>query len=233
MRKAAAVPRPDWNVVRAGLLNTIKQPSMIAALAAPLVGFGAARIDASLAARRDAKEKAQAYQGMMDLHPQLRQRGDVVPRVYNTLYSVSPTLARDPLVAGEWVNNVVENTHAGYGGHPAVLNMVKEFAGVEGALQGNRQRTQRNVGANVAERVRAVGTLADQIGNSGFQVRRAEILAAHKAALKRGRTFTRDETQRLNAIAAGLNAREEALMKREKNSSATTELGALLAALKV
>jgi hypothetical protein len=79
------------------------------------------------------RAKARGYKEMLDLHPHLRKHRnqDQVRRIYQSLHNINPTLAKDPTVAGAWVDNVVEQNRAfGDQSNQALLSAVKEMAGI-------------------------------------------------------------------------------------------------------
>lgn len=57
---------------------------------------------------RNAIGRAQGFKRMMEHNPALmKQDRAKVQQIYNTLYTVSPDLAKDPLVSNSWVNRMM------------------------------------------------------------------------------------------------------------------------------
>lgn len=56
-----------------------------------------------------ARQKARGFQQMMAMHPVLKQRDPtMVQNLYNSIHTINPTLAVDPLVAGALINKTIE-----------------------------------------------------------------------------------------------------------------------------
>lgn len=121
-------------------------------LAAPVAGavatVGVGALSSAVQRYQDAKADAASYKQMMGLHPSLQQRPEAKVRMlFQSLRNVNPTLARDPLVAGAWVDNVIEN-NASLGdsaSNQALLVAVKDMAQVRSHISGavGRERDMR------------------------------------------------------------------------------------------
>lgn len=114
-----------------------KEPALVAAIAAPLVGAGFGELSKHRSAVRQAKAKAQNYRTMMELHPRLRIHDQQeIGRIYNTLHNVNPTMGSDPLVAGAWIDNIMENkgTLGEASSNQALLTAVKDLSGIRSSL---------------------------------------------------------------------------------------------------
>jgi hypothetical protein len=80
-------------------------PAAVTAAAAG-IATGASR---GIGAVMDRFGKAKDYQAMMQVHPTLRDKDPGQAQLYfNSLRSTAPTLAKDPLVAGSFVRNMME-----------------------------------------------------------------------------------------------------------------------------
>lgn len=112
---------------------------LLSMVAAPVIGAG---VNAAVDKRKQinaAKEKTVAFRTMLDLHPHLKKRDAAeVSRIYSSLHNVNPILARDPMVAGAWVDNIIESKNeigAGAANH-ALLAAVKDLSGIRNQLSG-------------------------------------------------------------------------------------------------
>lgn len=118
------------------------------AMAAPVAGIAIGGTQMLGERLMDARAKATGYKGMLELHPKLRNHKDRkgLHRMYSSLYNIAPTMARDPLVAGAWVDNVMESNrqYGEDGSNQALLGAVKDLAGIRNQLSAAR----KNEGAN-------------------------------------------------------------------------------------
>lgn len=115
----------------------IKEPAFAATLAAPVVGAGIGLAAEHRRKMREAKAKAESYRTMMDLHPKLKSHDQKeIGRLFNSLHNVNPILARDPLVAGAWIDNIMDNksTLGTESSHQQLLAAVKDLAGIRAQL---------------------------------------------------------------------------------------------------
>lgn len=120
--------------------DMVKQPTFLAAMAAPVAGLAIGRGERWLQERRAGQQKIIAYKEMLDLHPHLRDRDPMqVQRVFNSLHNVSPNMARDPLVAGAWVDEVIELKTPSENSYHAILSRVKDFSGVQSNVLSNEK----------------------------------------------------------------------------------------------
>ena len=74
-------------------------------------GFGLAKHlgEKGFGAARDKIEKARAYKAMVEENPQLKHIDpNVTQKAFNTLHRFNPQYAKDPMVAGTFVNNVAD-----------------------------------------------------------------------------------------------------------------------------
>jgi len=63
----------------------------------------------ALSAAKDKIDKARSYRGMLEDNPQLQNADpNIVQKAFNTLHRFNPEFAKDPLVAGTFVQNVVD-----------------------------------------------------------------------------------------------------------------------------
>jgi hypothetical protein len=116
--------------------SLIKDPGFWGPMAAAGAGLGVTAAAGAIGRMREAKRKAVAYKEMLNIHPQLKGRDPVlVGRIYNSLHNVNPTMAKDPMVAGAWVDTIVES-----GGLDAVqssralLDAVKDLSGIRSQM---------------------------------------------------------------------------------------------------
>lgn len=123
--------------------NLLREPMFLTALAAPLIGAG---IDAGSNYKRKldaAKQKTQSYRTMLELHPHLKQRDpQEISRLYSSLHAAAPTMANDPLVAGAWVDNIIEQNGTFGSSNQALLSSIKDLAGI----RNNMSSAMRNEG---------------------------------------------------------------------------------------
>lgn len=74
------------------------------------VGGGAHLARAAVDATTGSIGKAKAYQDMMEARPELREKDPkAVQRAFDSLYRFNPQYAKDPLVAGSFVDSVSSN----------------------------------------------------------------------------------------------------------------------------
>lgn len=74
-------------------------------------------------------ELTQSYQGMLEVHPPLKERDPVkVQRMFTTLSRVNPTLAMDPNAAGAYIRRALDEDHLDTGaGTIALVDMASRF----------------------------------------------------------------------------------------------------------
>ena len=112
--------------------NALASPQFLAALAAPLALVGATSLQRHLERKRGVVDKATAYREMLASHPHLAEKDQgEVGRIFNSLHRASPHMAKDPMVAGAWIDNILENKTPGMRSHQGVLNAVKDLSGIE------------------------------------------------------------------------------------------------------
>jgi hypothetical protein len=237
MAKTASVPPVSrFGAFGRALVGTLSQPSTIAMLAAPLVGAGVGALESRRRGNQAAAAKTTAYREMLDLHPHLERRDPgEVNRIYNSLYNVSPTMAVDPMVAGAWVDNVIESKGVGYNSHQGLLTAVKELSGIERSVADTRAaRFATPFARSTSDFVRDFGKQVDKGGRKGLKAyidqREAEMSktlddrnAEFDEALQRNDVIFRKRKEEHDA-------REAALSAREKKSSAS-ELDELFGSL--
>lgn len=130
-------------------MGVLKDPLFWGPTAATATAMGINRAYESVDKARQAKEKSKAYKQMLELNPRLRkaQKKQPVARIYNSLHNVNPTLAKDPLVAGAWVDNVIES-NAQFGedsSNQALLTAVKDLAGIRAQMSQAMGRERRDL----------------------------------------------------------------------------------------
>lgn len=150
----------------------LRDPQFWAPVAA--TGLGVAATGGMLAGQKvlEARARAKSFKEMLDLHPQLKKRDQAqVKRIFSSLHNVNPMMSKDPMVAGSWVDTIMES-----GGidermqGKALLEGVKDLAGIRASLskakheEGNRAREFGGGVRHLAEP--ALKGLADQKSKS-------------------------------------------------------------------
>lgn len=149
------------DVLKGVFTNPATAIPLLSMVAAPAVGAGINAAVDYKSRLRGAKEKTIAYHSMLDLHPHLKKRDSAeVSRIYNSLHNVNPTLARDPLVAGAWVDNIIESKDQFGGSHQAVLTAVKDLSGIRNQLSGamRNESGQSSAGHRFEQLVTGLGS---------------------------------------------------------------------------
>lgn len=83
-----------------------KDPSVIAAVAAPFAAVGADAGAKAIGNLFAAKQKSRAFKTMMQENPHLKPRDATnTQRYFNTLWTTNREMAKDPIVAGSFVYN--------------------------------------------------------------------------------------------------------------------------------
>jgi hypothetical protein len=78
-----------------------------------------------------AAQKVVAYRSMLDIHPQLKRHDPTeINRIYNSLHNANPGMAKDPMVAGAWVDQIMQSKELGHTSHQALLAAVKDLSGI-------------------------------------------------------------------------------------------------------
>lgn len=90
------------------------------ALGSAIVGggmtLGSKAMQGAYSGVKDSIMKAQAFKEMVETSPELGEANpDLVQKGFNTLYRFNPEFAKDPLVAGTFVRNVVEQERLNLG----------------------------------------------------------------------------------------------------------------------
>jgi len=122
----------------------LKDPHFWAPTLAMGAGAAAAGVAGVVQKITDARAQAKTYKEMIDLHPNLAQRpDDLVKRIFTSLNNVNPTMGRDPMVAGAWVDTIIESggidqTQAGR----ALLEGVKDLAQIRSHMSQARRSEQ-------------------------------------------------------------------------------------------
>jgi hypothetical protein len=128
-----------------GMKALLRDPHFWAPAVAMGGGLAAGGIGALFGKAMDKRRKETGYHEMLGLHPDLKGRdAALVRRVYNSLYNVNPTMARDPMVSGAWVGTVLESggldpTMTGR----ALLEGVKDLAGIRAQISRARSEEAR------------------------------------------------------------------------------------------
>ncbi len=227
---------------RYGMARKImKDPMFWGPMAAAGAGVVAGAAQDAIGKIRETRNKAHGYQEMLELHPHLKKdrNGKQVRRLYNSLSNINPTLARDPLVAGAWVDNVIEsNQPYGDQSNQALLAAVKDLAGIRKDL-GSARKSERDMRTNY-------GDVARRMTEEGFnRFERARdrhgTIASQKAQLNKMREAGQTQVALNQAYERRLKphditaAQREATQRRKKQQlfkKSSSEGGKLLAALR-
>jgi hypothetical protein len=157
-----------------------KEPALIAAIAAPLVGAGVNEVSKHREALRQAKAKADNYRTMMELTPRLRIHDQKeIGRIYNTLHNINPMMGNDPLIAGAWIDNIMENkgTLGETSSHQALLNAVKDLSGIRSSLSQamRNERKDSTPGNKIEGLVSGVGKDVEKALHAGINAREKQV----------------------------------------------------------
>lgn len=240
MEKAATAPMPT---LKQTFREALTSPAVLGALASPLAVLGIERVDEWRRGRRAAQAKATAYKEMLALHPHFKQRDpEAVSRVYNSLHNVSPVLARDPLVAGAWVDNVIDNRSGGLQSYQALLSHVGDMASAQRSLADGARAPSSPLVRELSKLVTDVGSNVQKGMDNSFARRKREAEVEQErryvAAKDELVNLRHQADQRINAM----HELENELLQKVKGAAATlhakhaaplTELGQLLLALQV
>jgi hypothetical protein len=178
-------------------IKDILMHPLTAAVAPAALALGASAIHGAVQRYQEGKEKAQAYSSMLALHPALKQRPETqVKQLFNSLSRVNPTMGNDPLVAGAWVDNILENNSSlgGSASNQALLVAVKDLAQIRSHITGAREK-ERNMRPDIGG---FIGTSAKSV-ITGYQ---ESVRGDQLAAVNRG--------------VEALKSREDALAQREQ-----------------
>ncbi len=190
---ASVVPTSTFSEV-------LRSPAMIGMLAAPIVGIAATAAQGALQRRALAKQKVTSFSEMMELHPHLKSKDpQELMRMYNSLHNASPLMARDPMVAGAWIDNIYENRHPGMNSHQALLNAVKDLSGIQKNISdsmANEYRSRTQWGAEAANVARGIGQTIQDVQSNGVEARRRAYqaeLEAERADLMAAKQRAKDQ----------------------------------------
>lgn len=188
------LPSPE---VRQAVGQILREPAVVAGIAAPLVGAAVGGAASYRRRLQDAKAKTQSYRTMLEIHPRLRAHDqNEIGRIFNSLHNVNPMLARDPSIAGAWIDNIMENkTNLGDGSsNQALLAAVKDLAGIRSNLSTalRSEHSPNNAGAEAAKAVAGFGNLYSQASKDG-------IAAYHDAREEKFKKITKDVADRFHA----------------------------------
>jgi hypothetical protein len=113
--------------------GALKNP-WVQAVGVPAIGLGVDAAARGMGKLLDVRHKGKAYKKMITNHPHLKKMPEPDTRKYfNTLYRVDPASARDPLVAGAWVNQQ-HSQHVPGHPHAGVLAGVSDIARIRSQL---------------------------------------------------------------------------------------------------
>lgn len=197
------------DVLRRGLSNAggalkplAKEPALVAAVAAPLIGAGVNEISKHRAALRQAKAKAENYRTMMELTPRLRVHDQKeIGRIYNTLHNVNPMMGNDPLIAGAWIDNIMENKGVlgETSSHQQLLNAVKDLSGIRSQMSAalRNERGDTRPGSRVESFIAGMGKDVEKAMQGGIAIQAKQKSDELKALSKK-------EEERLDELRAGV-----------------------------
>ena len=247
--KKSANPVGDsfLGALRHGFVQSLKSPAALGMMVAPFAAAGIRKYETHRQAQESVQGKTLAYREMMDLHPHFKQRDQAeIGRIYNSLHNASPNMARDPLVAGAWVDNILENRHPGMNSHQALLNAVKDLNGIQKNVSDmERNRTSSPKAEAASQWIRDYSQQVDKNVHNSIEAQlnnAKEILGKQHDEIKKERGALTEqrhamiEREAFDKRWGEIERREEALRQREgrgKTSSARTSLGEMLRALKV
>lgn len=230
-----------------GFLDTVKrlgsEPAFLATLAAPLVGAGLGAANDYRKKLHEAKAKTVSYRRMMELNPRLKLHDQKeVGLIYDSLHNVNPMLARDPLVASAWVDNIMENKIPGTDSHQSLLVAVKDLAGIRSSLSQALRNEKGDSGKGVESFMMNAGRALESAQEKGLgrlvKQKNEEIERLFDDERSHHLQHVWGEELKLDARDAELKHRETALQGyaqdlhgHDKKSSAPTELEGLLSAL--
>lgn len=116
----------------------VKDPHFWAPAVAMGAGVAATGAAAAVKKLTDARAQARSFKEMQDIHPALKTRDQtLVKRIYSSLHNVNPMMARDPMVAGAWVDTIIESGGLDQGAAArALLEGVKDLAQIRSHISG-------------------------------------------------------------------------------------------------
>jgi len=98
------------------------------------LGLGTEAGRGALHAVKDSLHKSQAYKTMLEENPHLHEADpNMTEKAFNTLYRFNPAYARDPLVAGTFVKNVLDQERLDIG---TVSNLVQAHKNLTDSKKG-------------------------------------------------------------------------------------------------
>lgn len=186
--------------------SVLRDPTFWGLTAPVLVGTGVAYATSGIDKVLESRNKAKAYKEMLESNPQLRKMdSNRVQAYFNSMYRVSPELAKDPYVAGAWVHNVIDNqdphdTRPNYALLSAVQNLAQPSSHIMSARR-NRRGT--------ADTAIAVARPLQEIAREGLRVHeRLQADESYRKGFNEGRNSF---VQKLRAEQAERRAIEDIL----------------------
>lgn len=137
--KIAMDVKPSFLSRALGAAKTVAtSPMFWGPMAAAAVPMAAGELGGAIQRRNDARAKDRAYRDMLGMHAGLRKHDPVhVSRIYNSIHNANPMLARDPVVAGSIVENVINSNDIYQGDSTTgLLAVVKDLAGIRNHMSG-------------------------------------------------------------------------------------------------
>lgn len=136
-----------------------KDPFFQASAALPVIGAAVGGIGSAVSSMADARAKSKSYQEMLDLHPRMQKYDPkMVSRVFSSIHRLNPTVAKDPLLAGAFVDRVME-THGHYegGGNMALAEVAKDLAQLRSGISQATSREPAGIGSTLSRTIKEVG----------------------------------------------------------------------------
>lgn len=152
----------------------------------------------------NAVSKSNAFKQMHEVHPQMGTHDPVmVKRVFDSLYRTNPQMMRDPMVAGTWVDTIMESggidpRHTGQ----ALLKGVQELAQIRNLMSQAGSREGGHIGNLLNAGTKAL--LADQSEAAEAKTKLENVLAG--ASIERRERMAREGAKALGDAASLLHA---------------------------
>lgn len=223
--------------LKAGLRSMADNPVLTAAFAAPLMGMGARAIENRINTKRDAAQKQLSYKEMMQLHPHFKEHDQTkIVRVFNSLHNMSPQVAKDPMLAGAYVDQILADNPYGQTSVRSLIPVAERLSGVNKNLSDVARNTGGTPNADRFE------TFANNFGKLYADNSKNVISKMRQEEVDDWKGVKEDAIQNLlRARQEQFQLRKSQIHQREKElgathfkfSSARTSLGAMLAELKV
>jgi len=199
-----------WNSVKGTTRALGKDPAFMGGVA--LMGAGAVMggVGKGVDHLMEARRKSVAFKSMMELHPHLKQRDPkMVARIFNSVHHANPHMARDPMVAGAFVDQAVEASDAYQGqANQGLATIVKDLSGIRSSISQAKSREPGGFGASLGAATKQIGESAQSRAMAMGGERQA--LEADKARFEREHQTFKDK-QHLQRITSASKALDDQL----------------------